>query len=67
MNETTNEIVEFVHEWSIDRISEVWSEADGEHERMFDAMAIYDEFAEWTAVDPDKRDQIEVLSIRSFS
>ena len=67
MKETTSEIVEFVHEWSIDRISEVWYESDGDNERKFDAMAIHDEFAEWTAVDPDKRDQIEVLSIRSFS
>ena len=67
MNETTNEIVTFVHEWSIDRISELWYESDKDHERKFDAMAIYDEFAEWTAEDPDKRDQIEVLSIKSFS
>ena len=67
MSQTTEEIVTFVHEWSIDRIQEVWADADGDLDGMFNAMAIHDEFAEWIATEPGQLDTVEVLSIKSFS
>ena len=67
MSQTIEENVRFVHEWSLDRIQYLYSEDGGNCEKMLDAVAIHDEFAEWIAADPDELDQVSVLSMNSFS
>ena len=62
---TTEEIVSHVHDWAIERITDLMDTSSG-RDNIRDAIAISAEFQEWFEEPEDDSDQIEIMSIEKY-
>lgn len=62
---TTEDLVKQVHSWAIDRISDLTEGGASSTRKVYDALAICDEFKEWFEDDDDGED-IEVMCIEEY-
>jgi len=62
---TTEEIVKHVHDWAIERITDLM-DTSGDKDNIKSAIAISAEFQEWFEEPEDPSDEIDIMCIEEY-